>query len=102
MGRLIDADRLKVMFEIEECPCALQAAILGIIDAQPTAYDPGRIVEQMKNNEEKLISVIKTLCDAIVDAPCGCDTCPYGEYEEQCEAHNLIEDIEDGEVDAEH
>ena len=48
MGRLIDADRLKVMFEIEECPCALQAAILGIIDAQPTAYDPDKFVEQLE------------------------------------------------------
>lgn len=46
--RLIDADRLKVMFEIEECPCALQAAILGIIDAQPTAYDPDKVVQQLE------------------------------------------------------
>lgn len=48
MGRLIDADRLKVMFEIEECPCALQAAILGIIDEQPTAYAPDKVVEQLE------------------------------------------------------
>lgn len=46
--RLIDADRLKVMFEIEECPCALQAAILGIIDEQPTAYDPDKVVQQLE------------------------------------------------------
>ena len=46
--RLIDADRLKVMFEIEECPCALQAAILGIIDEQPTVYDPDKVVEQLE------------------------------------------------------
>lgn len=46
--RLIDADRLKVMFEIEECPCALQAAILGIIDEQPTVYDPDKVVQQLE------------------------------------------------------
>lgn len=46
--RLIDADRLKVMFEIEECPCALQAAILGIIDEQSTAYDPDKVVQQLE------------------------------------------------------
>ena len=46
----------------------------------------------MTNNEEKLIGVIKTLCDA----------CPYGEYEEQCEAYNFIDDIKAGGADAEH
>lgn len=46
--RLIDADRLKVMFEIEECPCALQVAILCIIDEQPTAYAPDKVVEQLE------------------------------------------------------
>lgn len=56
----------------------------------------------MTNNEEKLIGVIKTLCDAISDGPCGCDACPYGEYEEQCEAYNFIDDIKAGEADAEH
>lgn len=53
MGRLIDADRLKVMFEDEECPCALQAAILGIIDEQPTAYDPDKVVKQLEELKEK-------------------------------------------------
>ena len=51
--RLIDADRLKVMFEIEECPCALQAAILGIIDEQPTAYDPDKVVQQVVQQLEE-------------------------------------------------
>ena len=47
----------------------------------------------MTKNEEKLISVIQTLCDAILDNPCGCDACPYCEDEEQCEVQNLIEEI---------
>lgn len=51
--RLIDADRLKVMFEIEECTCALQAAILGIIDEQPTAYDPDKVVQQVVQQLEE-------------------------------------------------
>ena len=54
----------------------------------------------MTKNEEKLISVIQTICDAILDNPCGCDACPYSEYEEQCEVHNLIEEIEAGGTDA--
>lgn len=48
MGRLIDADKLKIIFEIEECPCALQTAILSIIDVQPTAFDPDKVVEQLE------------------------------------------------------
>lgn len=50
----------------------------------------------MTKNEEKLISVIQTLCDAILDNTCGCDACPYREYEEQCEAQDLIEEIKVG------
>lgn len=52
-------------------------------------------------NEEKLIRVIQTICDAIFGNPCRCDPCAYGEHEEQCEAHNLIKDINTGETDTE-
>lgn len=59
MGRLIDADRLKVMFKIEECPCALQAAILCIIDEQPTAYDQEKVVEQLEERTAFLKDCVK-------------------------------------------
>lgn len=31
--RLIDADKLRTILTDEECPCALQTALIGIIDA---------------------------------------------------------------------
>lgn len=52
MGRLIDADKLKAMFHEPECPCNLQTTILGIIDAQPTAYDPDKVVEQLEEAKD--------------------------------------------------
>lgn len=83
MGRLIDADRLKVMFEIEECPCALQAAILGIIDEQPTAYDLDKVIEQLEmySNSDEAEQVGTVLVVELNDA---------------------IEIVKAGGVDAEH
>ena len=46
--RLIDADRLRTILTDEECPCALQTALIGIIDALPTAYAPDKVVEQLE------------------------------------------------------
>ena len=48
MGRLIDADKLKAMFQDAECLCALQTAILGIVDAQRIVYDPDKVVKQLE------------------------------------------------------
>lgn len=46
--RLIDADRLRKIFEDGECPCKLQYTLLGIVDVQPTAFDADKVVEQLK------------------------------------------------------
>lgn len=46
--RLIDADKLRTILTDEECPCVLQTVLIGIIDAQPTAYDVDKVVEQLK------------------------------------------------------
>lgn len=60
MGRLIDADALK-----EYCMNASKsdddfrrvslATLASVIDAQPTAYDPDKVVEQLEaySNEEE-------------------------------------------------
>lgn len=46
--RLIDADKLRRIFEDSEYPCKLQETLLGIVDVQPTAYDVDKVVEQLK------------------------------------------------------
>lgn len=45
--RLIDADKLRTILTDEECPCALQTVLIGIIDAQPTAYDVDKVVKEI-------------------------------------------------------
>lgn len=47
--KLIDADKLRRIFEDSEYPCKLQETLLGIVDVQPTAYDVDKVIEQMKN-----------------------------------------------------
>lgn len=54
MGRLIDADVLKNIIESEKndndemCRICIEST-KEIIDAQPTAYDPDKVVEQLKS-----------------------------------------------------
>lgn len=45
--RLIDADKLRTILTDEECPCALQTVLIGIIDEQPTAYDVDKVVKEI-------------------------------------------------------
>lgn len=45
--RLIDADKLRTLLTDEECPCASQTALIGIIDEQPTAYDVDKVVKEI-------------------------------------------------------
>lgn len=46
--RLIDADKLRTILTDEECPCTLQTVLIGIIDAQPTAYDVDKVVKHLE------------------------------------------------------
>lgn len=53
MGRLIDADKLKADLEKaisknEDMDCLDFLRIASVIDAQPTAYDPDKVVEQLE------------------------------------------------------
>ena len=45
MGRLIDADKLESA-DFSECIDSME--IMAVIDAQPTAYDPDKVVEQLE------------------------------------------------------
>lgn len=66
--RLIDADKLRTILTDEECPCALQTALIGIIDAQPTAYDVDKVVEQLEDLKSR-VPVNRVLDDIINDKP---------------------------------
>nr|DAP38701.1 MAG TPA: hypothetical protein [Caudoviricetes sp.] len=59
MGRLIDADKLKADLEKaisknEDMDCLDFLRVASFIDAQPTAYDPDKVVTQLEDygNEE--------------------------------------------------
>ena len=52
--RLINADKLRTILIDEEYPCALQTALIGIIDAQPTAYDVDKVVKQLETEDSKI------------------------------------------------
>lgn len=54
MGRLIDADKLKADLEKaisknEDMDCLDFLRIASVIDKQPTAYDPNKVVQQLEN-----------------------------------------------------
>ena len=58
MGRLIDADRLKADLEKaisknEDMDCLDFLRVASVIDAQPTAYDPDKVVKQLKAEFKK-------------------------------------------------
>ena len=54
MGRLIDADKSKADLEKaisknEDMDCLDFLRVASVIDAQPTAYDPDKVVEQLED-----------------------------------------------------
>lgn len=66
--RLIDADRLRKIFEDGECPCKLQYTLLGIVDVQPTAFDADKVAERLEEylfdkycieGDEKIDEIVK-------------------------------------------
>lgn len=51
--KLIDADKLKAILTDEKYPCVLQDALNGIIDAQPTAYDIDKVLEELEEEKKQ-------------------------------------------------
>ena len=49
MSKLIDADKLRRIFEDSECPRELQETLLEIVDEQPTAFDVDKVVKQLED-----------------------------------------------------
>lgn len=67
MGRLIDADKLKADLEKaisknEDMDCLDFLRVASFIDAQPTAYDPDKVVEQLEEVEKIMTSPVNIDC----------------------------------------
>lgn len=67
MGRLIDADKLKVDLEKaisknEDMDCLDFLRAASVIDAQPTAYDPDKVVGQLEEVEKIMTSPVTEDC----------------------------------------
>ena len=81
MGRLIDEDELveeikslKIVLDGKDIfPTAAKDTVLRIISEQPTAYDPDKVVEQLK--EEKEFSYVDF--GEYVDEVCPCLDAEY-------------------------
>lgn len=60
MGRLIDAEKLN--FQGQHYNKSQMKAILDFIDAQPTAYDLDKVVEQLEEIKEIMTSGVSEDC----------------------------------------
>lgn len=64
MGRLIDADKLKTDLEKaisknEDMDCLDFLRAASVIDAQPTAYNSGEVVEQLEDRKNLMLETFK-------------------------------------------
>lgn len=69
MGRLIDADKDKLKADLEKAisknedmDCLDFLRVASVIDAQPTAYDPDKVVEQLEEVEKIMTSPVNIDC----------------------------------------
>ena len=92
MGRLIDADKLKADLEKaisknEDMDCLDFLRVASVIDAQPTAYDPDKVVQQLEDYGNEEVNYYKNT--------------PYEKCIEEC-VNKAIEIVKAGGEDAEH
>lgn len=92
MGRLIDADKLKADLEKaisknEDMDCLDFLRVASVIDAQPTVYDPDRVVHQLEDYGNEETHYYKNT--------------PYEKCIEEC-VNKAIEIVKAGGIDAEH
>ena len=64
--RLIDADKLKADLEKaisknEDMDCLDFLRVASFIDAQPTAYDPDKVVEQLENEKNPIYREVESI-----------------------------------------
>ena len=96
MGRLIDADKLKADLEKaisknEDMDCLDFLRVASFIDAQPTAYDPDKVVEQLEEVEKIMTSPVNIDC---FGEECRASDCTV------CLISKAIEIVKGGGVDA--
>ena len=96
MGRLIDADKLKTDLEKaisknEDMDCLDFLRVASVIDAQPTAYDPDKVVEQLEEVEKIMTSPVNKDC---FGEECRASDCTV------CLISKAIEIVKGGGVDA--
>ena len=89
MGRLIDADNL--VFNGRQYNSSQMKAILDFVDAQPTAYDPDKVVEQLEEVEKIMTSPVNNDC---FGEECRASDCTV------CLISKAIEIVKGGGVDA--
>lgn len=90
MGRLIDADKLKADLEKaisknEDMDCLDFLRVASVIDVQPTAYDPDKVVEQLEDYGNEEVNYYKNT--------------PYEKCIEEC-VNKAIEIVKAGGADA--
>ena len=98
MGRLIDADAFKrqiaEMTIANNYPANKANALCELVDAQPTAYDPDKVVEQLEEARQISASAkaeaIAGMCGASANYYCGAE----------CAYERAIEIVKGGGVDA--
>lgn len=105
MGRLIDADKLKADLEKaisknEDMDCLDFLRVASVIDAQPTAYDPDKVVEQLEERTAFLKDCTKYGNKTADQQSKSYDTMMM--YEVKDLVDDLLEIVKAGGTDAEH
>lgn len=105
MGRLIDADKLKADLEKaisknEDMDCLDFLRTASVIDAQPTAYDPEKVVEQLEERTAFLKDCVKYGNKTAEQQLKSYDTMMM--YEVKDLVDDLLEIVKAGGADAEH
>ena len=103
MGRLIDADKLKADLEKaisknEDMDCLEFLRIASVIDKQPTAYDPDKVVEQLEERTSFLKDCTKYGNQTTDQQSKSYDTMMM--YEVKDLVDDLLEIVKAGGVDA--
>lgn len=103
MGRLIDADKLKADLEKaisknEDMDCLDFLRIASVIDKQPTAYDPDKVVEQLEERTSFLKDCTKYGNQTTDQQSKSYDTMMM--YEVKDLVDDLLEIVKAGGVDA--
>ena len=102
MGRLIDADKLKADLEKaisknEDMDCLDFLRVASVIDAQPTAYDQDKVVEQLEEERELSYADFDRYAEEV-------SPCLDAEYDDFFHRgiERAIKIVKGGGIDAEH